>query len=63
VARAVREGLAEIAEVAATMRAYPAPPPVGQWEWAKDAETAMQYHAWITNGWPKYRGSSFRPVR
>jgi hypothetical protein len=63
VTRAIRDGLAEIAEVAATMRAYPSPPPVGQWEWAKDAETALKYRDWITAGWPKYGGTSFRPVR
>jgi hypothetical protein len=63
VTRAIRDGLAEIAEVAATMRAYPSPPPVGQWEWAKDAETALKYRDWITAGWPKYGGTSFRAVR
>jgi len=43
VTRAIREGLAEIAEVAAEMKAYPSPPPVGQWEWAKDADQALKY--------------------
>jgi len=43
VTRAVREGLAEIAKVAAEMKAYPSPPPVGQWEWAKDADQALKY--------------------
>ena len=41
------------------MRAYPSPPPKGQWEWAKDADQAMKYHEWITTGWPKYGGMAF----
>ena len=53
VTRTVRDGLREIVETSAAMRAYPAKPPVGQWEWAKDAEQAMRYHEWITTGWPK----------
>jgi hypothetical protein len=61
VARAIRAGLAEITEVSAAMRAYPSPPPVGQWEWAKDADQAMRYHAWITTGWPKYGGMAVKP--
>jgi len=59
VTRAVRDGLAEIGTVAAEMKAYPSPPPVGQWEWAKDAEQAMKYYEWIEKGWPKYGGQSF----
>ncbi|MFL5619165.1 MAG: hypothetical protein ACJ79A_12340 [Gemmatimonadaceae bacterium] len=59
VRRAIRTGLAEIAEVSAAMRAYPTPPPVGQWEWAKDADQAMKYHDWISKGWPKYGGQAF----
>ncbi len=50
--RSVREGLDEIIEVAAEIRAYPDKPPAGQWEWAKDADQAMKYHEWITTGWP-----------
>lgn len=48
----VRAGLDEIPEVAAAIRDYPAKPPAGQWAWASDAERAMQYHGWITTGWP-----------
>jgi hypothetical protein len=59
VTRSIREGLAEIAEVSALMRAYPSPPPKGQWEWAKDADQAMKYHEWITKGWTKYGGVRF----
>jgi hypothetical protein len=59
VTRAVREGLAEIADVAPKMRAYPSPPPAGQWDWAKDSEQAMRYHEWITKGWAKYGGQAF----
>lgn len=63
VTRTIRDGLAEIAEVSATMRAYPSPPPVGQWEWAKDADVALKYREWILGGWPKYGGAAFRPGR
>jgi hypothetical protein len=59
VTRSIRDGLAGIREVSAAMRAYPSPPPKGQWEWAKDAEQAMKYHEWITKGWPKYGGMAF----
>ena len=52
VTRTVRDGLREIEEVSVAMRAYPVKPPTGQWEWARDASQAMQYHAWITTGWP-----------
>jgi len=61
VTRAIRDGLRDIAEVSAAMRAYPSPPPKGQWEWAKDADQAMKYHEWITTGWPKYGGLGFSP--
>jgi hypothetical protein len=63
VTRAIRDGLAEIAEVSAAMRTYPTPPPVGQWAWAKDADMALKYREWILGGWPKYGGESFRPRR
>ena len=58
-ARTIRVGLRDIETVSAAIRGYPAPPPVGQWEWAKDADQAMQYRAWITTGWPKYGGLRF----
>ena len=60
VTRAVRDGLRDIAAVSALMRNYPAKPPAGQWEWAKDADQAMRYHELITSGWPKYGGMAFR---
>jgi hypothetical protein len=60
VRRTIRDGLREIVTVSSLIRAYPAKPPVGQWEWAKDAEMAMRYHEWITSGWPKYGGVAFR---
>ena len=56
VTRAIRDGLRDIATVSALIRDYPAKPPAGQWEWAKDADQAMRYHEWITNGWPRYGG-------
>jgi len=43
VEQTIRHGLAEIDTVASAMRTYPDPPPVGQWEWAKDADMAMGY--------------------
>jgi hypothetical protein len=50
----VQRGLAEMKEVAALIRAYPVKPPVGQWDWVKDADTADRYFNWIVNGaWPK----------
>ena len=33
----------DIATVFALIRDYPAKPPAGQWEWAKDADQAMRY--------------------
>jgi hypothetical protein len=49
----VQRGLAEIKEVAALVRAYPVMPPVGQWNWVKDAGEADRYFNWIVNGaWP-----------
>jgi len=59
VRRTIRDGLRDIVAVSALMRAYPAKPPVGQWEWAKDAEMAMRYHALITEGWAKYGEMKF----
>lgn len=53
VSRTVREGLAEIEEVAREIESYPVKPPAGQWSWASDAARARQYHQWITTGWPK----------
>ena len=60
VTRAIRDGLRDIVSVSALIRDYPAKPPAGQWEWAKDAEQAMKYHQSITTGWPKYGGMAFR---
>lgn len=59
VTRAIRDGLRDIVAVSALMRDYPAKPPAGQWEWAKDADQAMRYHDLITKGWPKYGGMKF----
>ena len=49
----VRDGLRGIREVAAEIDAYPAKPPVGQWDWAADARQARRYAEWITTGWPR----------
>ncbi|HKH90635.1 MAG TPA: hypothetical protein VKA54_02465 [Gemmatimonadaceae bacterium] len=56
---AIRDGLRDIVTVSALIRAYPTPPPAGQWEWAKDADQAMKYREWITGGWAKYGGVRF----
>ena len=53
VARAIRDGLRDIVTVSALIHAAPAPPSGGQWDWAKDAEAAMKYRAWIAEGWKK----------
>jgi hypothetical protein len=50
----VRKGLAEIAEVAPAIRAFPGPVPVGQWNWRKDADAAERYAQLIRNaGWTR----------
>jgi hypothetical protein len=53
-----RAGLAEIREVAKLIRAYPAKPATGQWNWTKDADNAERYFNQIVrDGWPaKTRG-------
>ena len=56
---AIRDGLRDIVSVSALIRAHPAKPPAGQWEWVKDADQAMKYHEWITKGWGKYGGAKF----
>lgn len=49
----LRSALPEIRRVAARIRTYPVPPPVGQWHWSRDAEAAERYYAWIAvDGWP-----------
>jgi hypothetical protein len=50
VSGAIQHGLAQIDTVAAAMRTYPDPPPVGQWEWRKDADVAMRYRERIAQG-------------
>ncbi len=54
VTETTRKGLAEIREVAALIRGYPVKPPVGQWNWNRDADLAERYFQWIVvEGWPK----------
>jgi hypothetical protein len=49
----VQSALAEMRLVAKLIRDYPAQPPIGQWNWRKDADQAEQYFKWIvTDGWP-----------
>lgn len=58
----VQNGLTEIKEVAALMRNYPDQPPVGQWNWVKDADTAEAYFNWIVrDGWPAKTFGSLNP--
>jgi hypothetical protein len=50
----VQRGLAEIREVAGLIRGYPVKPPVGQWDWSKDADQAEGYFRMIVHeGWPR----------
>lgn len=48
-----RASLRQIPEVAGAIRDYSRKPPVGQWDWAGDADRAMVYYDRITHtGWP-----------
>ncbi|HXE42592.1 MAG TPA: hypothetical protein VN516_06170, partial [Candidatus Baltobacteraceae bacterium] len=59
---AVQNGLTEMKEVAALIRSYPNKPPVGQWDWTKDADTADTYFNWIVrDGWPAQTFGSPNP--
>ena len=51
VTRSIRDGLRDIVTVSTLIRDYPTKPPVGQWEWAKDAEQAMKYRERILKEW------------
>lgn len=49
-----RQALRDIVQVAGEMDGYPVKPPVGQWDWSKDADTARRYYHWIAEqGWPE----------
>jgi hypothetical protein len=49
----VQNGLATMEELIPVIRDYPVKPPVGQWNWTKDADQAQQYFDWIVrDGWP-----------
>jgi len=51
--RIVRGSLEELKKVAAQIKSYAVKPPVGQWDWSKDADRALLYYDWIaTSGWP-----------
>jgi len=51
--RVVRESLAALKKVAEEIKSYPVKPPLGQWDWSKDADRALQYYDWIAvSGWP-----------
>jgi acetyl esterase/lipase len=52
--RLTREALTEIPALAREIRDYPVKPPVGQWNWAADADAAMRYYdAIVRTGWPR----------
>jgi hypothetical protein len=58
----VRESLEELRRVAELIKSYPVKPPVGQWDWTKDADQAMRYHDWITkSGWPSTTRGFYSP--
>ena len=40
----VREAMTELPAIAREVREYPVKPPIGQWNWAADADAAMRYH-------------------
>jgi len=62
VRQTTQEGLNEIKEVVPLIRDYPRKPPVGQWDWRKDADTAERYWNWILrDGWPSKKGSGTIP--
>jgi hypothetical protein len=57
----VREGLAEIRQIAPLIQSYPVKPAAGQWNWVEDAEKALEYHRWITTGWPMETSGTRNP--
>jgi hypothetical protein len=70
VRQTTQDGLEQIKVIAARIRDYPQKPPVGQWDWRRDADTAERYHRWIVkDGWPTkagfgpnpYGGKKFEP--
>jgi hypothetical protein len=52
--RTIWDGLDEALDVAAQIRAYDGPLPIGQWNWREDADQAELYYDRIANGWDKY---------
>jgi hypothetical protein len=69
VRQTTRAGLDQIKVVVPQIRDYPHKPPVGQWDWRRDADTAERYHNWIVRDvWPMkpgaatpYGGKKFEP--
>jgi hypothetical protein len=54
VREAVQQGVADVRELIPIIRRYPVKPPVGQWDWTKDADQAEHYVQLIVkDGWPK----------
>lgn len=50
----INTALEELKIIANEIIEYPNKPSVGQWNWIKDAENALMYYDWVTNGkWPK----------
>ncbi len=52
--RTIWDGLREAQQVAALVRAYPAPAASGEWNWVIDAAQADLYYTRIADGWDRY---------
>lgn len=53
----ITTSLAAVREIADEINSYPVHTQIGQWNWNQDAEMAMQYVRWITEGtWPAKAG-------
>jgi hypothetical protein len=51
----LRSALRELRETAVDIRDYPVKPPVGEWNWVADAETALRYYRYAAeSGWPSH---------
>jgi len=53
----ISKALEESKEISEIIKKYDKEVPMGQWNWKKDADIALQYCEWIKNGtWPKETG-------
>ena len=61
--KTIRQGLTDIRLIAGEIEKYDEPYPVGQWDWKKDGEKALQYYNKIAvEGWPEYGGIVFQEI-